>query len=591
MPRLKAISWVTFAFLALVTNTVGLAQTHSVDQLIEALGSDDAAAQVKAADDLAHLGAKAAPAVPALTQALTSSNADLRGEAAVALGAIGAPAEGAAAALTKSLTDDDAAVRARAAWALGHLGDKSNAIAEALIAAALDTDAGVRRQVGDALHKMQLPREMTLPLWVKTLKSAPADEIVPALMTLAEHGEDAVPALKEALNHEDAAFWATLIAAELGAKAKALTPELTHALSYDDPETRMNALIALGEIGPAASAAQDTIVNLLETEKFDNVRYAAAFALTEIADMQNVSDQTKMELNKLLQSDDTGLKSIAARGVLKVDPQGPMSDQARTAVVAALGSDNSDIRHLAVRTLAEMDPSKQANPEVVEAFLAVMQDASPHVVGEVIGALASQGKRAVPRVVNGLQNEKTRPYAIKIATLLGPDAAEATPALIETLANSSNADEKRELQFALGAIGPAAQGAVPELTKSLSSDTPEIRYSAAYALAQIGPDAKTANASLVELVKSEDEFDKLAGIWALLKINPNNERVEAVAVPRLTKALTDHRSHIRMEAANALGEIGAEAKSATTALQQTTQDQDPNVADAAKAALAKIQGQ
>ena len=75
MPRLKAISWVTFSFLALVTNTVGLAQTHSVDQLIEALGSDDAAAQVKAADDLAHLGAKAAPAVPALTQALTSSNA------------------------------------------------------------------------------------------------------------------------------------------------------------------------------------------------------------------------------------------------------------------------------------------------------------------------------------------------------------------------------------------------------------------------------------------------------------------------------------------------------------------------------------
>ena len=40
----------------------------------------------------------------------------------------------------------------------------------------------------------------------------------------------------------------------------------------------------------------------------------------------------------------------------------------------------------------------------------------------------------------------------------------------------------------------------------------------------------------------------------------------------------------------ALGDIGAEAKSATAALQEATQDQDPNVADAAKAALAKIQG-
>ena len=84
---------------------------------------------------------------------------------------------------------------------------------------------------------------------------------------------------------------------------------------------------------------------------------------------------------------------------------------------------------------------------------------------------------------------------------------------------------------------------------------------------------------------------KLAGLWALLKINPNDVRVEAVAVPRLTKALTDHRSHIRMEAANALGNIGAEAKPATAALQQATQDQDPHVADAAKAALAKIQAQ
>ena len=350
--------------------------------------------------------------------------------------------------------------------------------------------------------------------------------------------------------------------------------------------------MALGEIGPGAAAATNEIITHLQSEDSDNVRYAAAFALGAIETRKTASPAAKAALEKLLDTPDLGLGSIAARGLLLNHLDDDDDEKAIKVTVQALGSDDPNIRHLAVRTLAEMTPrGSEPSPEVVDAFVRVMSDSSPHVVGEVIGALAAQGKSATPRVIRGLGNKELRPYAVQVAILLGPDAADAVPALLNAWGDTqANDGLKQEIQFALGAIGPASKPAIPKLIESLSSKSPEVRYSACYALGRIGPAAKAAVPKLKALLGARDEFDRLAGVWALIRVEPGNSEIQALAIPLLTKTLKDPRGHLRIKAADSLGHIGAAAKAALPALKAASKDSDPNVAEAAKAAIRYISG-
>ena len=101
-------------------------------------------------------------------------------------------------------------------------------------------------------------------------------------------------------------------------------------------------------------------------------------------------------------------------------------------LLEALKSDNEHIRQLVIRTLSELPtPAEGPRPEVLDAFVAAMEDAEPEVVGEVMAALAARGKAALPGILRGLANDKARPYAVRVAALLGPDAEPALPALLE----------------------------------------------------------------------------------------------------------------------------------------------------------------
>jgi HEAT repeat protein len=352
----------------------------------------------------------------------------------------------------------------------------------------------------------------------------------------------------------------------------------------------MHALFALGEIGPSASSATATIVSLLDDEEFESVKYAAAFALSEI----DKSDQAKGALAKLLDSGDIGLACIAGRGLLQMDPMGPYEEKAEKAVIAALNSKDEDIRHLAVRTLAETSPSERpAKPAIVDAFVAAMADADPVVIEEVIDALAAQGEYAVERIARGLANEKLRPIAVQIAIRMGPKAKAAVPALIEAMETTKDDPLlRREVHFALAAIGPDAAAAVPQLTKALDDEIPEIRTSACYALGSIGPQAESCVQAISKLYASDkdDDFQRLSCLWALAHIFPDNERIQRRAIPVFTQALSDSREHIRAEMATALGDIGPAAKSALPALKKATEDEFAEVRAAAKAAIKKIGG-
>ena len=76
---------------------------------------------------------------------------------------------------------------------------------------------------------------------------------------LAEKGETAVPLLCELLKHDAACYWACLVLADIGPNAKDAVPVLQELLKHKHPEVRIQALVALGKIGPAVKSAAPAV--------------------------------------------------------------------------------------------------------------------------------------------------------------------------------------------------------------------------------------------------------------------------------------------------------------------------------------------
>lgn len=99
----------------------GKAAFDALPGLLRALKQGDARTRARAADDLGHLGAKAAPAVPALMDALGDRGPRVRASAGLALGNIGTAHRSVVPLLTKALKDASEDVRYAAALALSRI--------------------------------------------------------------------------------------------------------------------------------------------------------------------------------------------------------------------------------------------------------------------------------------------------------------------------------------------------------------------------------------------------------------------------------------------------------------------------------------
>jgi HEAT repeat protein len=123
---------------------------------------------------------------------------------------------------------------------------------------------------------------------------------------------------------------------------------------------------------------------------------------------------------------------------------------------------------------------------------------------------------------------------------------------------------------------------VPGLIAKLSSKDFHIRYCAAEALIKRGPEAESAMPVMLELYGKGD--DTMEGpIVDLAK------SAGSAVVPHLAAGLDHSNPKVRQKAADALGEIGGDAKPATEKLIRTLRDPDPSVAIFSALALRKIE--
>lgn len=555
------------------------------EALCTQLKAADPAVRMDACRKLADLGVQAEGAIPQLIESLRSPVADEQHLAALALASMGEASAPAVPTLIESLSAKADGVRAAAAYALGKIGPAAREATTALAAASSDEDLSVQHQVWSALQNIDPPQEIALPLYAGALGTASPTDAAVLVDALADSGAVAVPLLVKALENKDAAYWASLAVERIGPAAAPAVPALGKVLTCDEPETRMQALIALAAIGEPAQALAQTISDIAKQDAWISVRYAATFALGASGD-KTIGLPT---LASLLDDQDEFLRVTAASSYVRLADGAASADldKAVAVITAGVASPQLHVRAVAIRALADPElPAELVQSSVKNALLGI-DDLEKRL--EIVDALASLGARVVPHCVESLQNKSPLRYeALQLLIQLGPEAAPAAKALTATLADPQ-AEMRREALFALGAIGASAAPAVDKIAAMLGDRDADVRHAACYALGEIGPAAKNALPQLKKAMESDDSFLQIAAILAGLKITAQDAEFAKQVVPRLIKGLTDEREHIQIECACVLGDLGHVAQPAVAALQETLhQNSSPDVRAAARAALEQI---
>jgi FG-GAP-like repeat/HEAT repeats len=187
-----------------------------------------------------------------------------------------------------------------------------------------------------------------------------------------------------------------------------------------------------------------------------------------------------------------------------------------------------------------------------------------------------------------------RYQAIDAVGRIGPDAAEAVPALATILQNAPKRGHRINASLALTKMAPATRAAVPALAGALNDEEPLVRMNAALALFRLGAEARPAVPALLEALRDKKNQMYPGGfalsIQEMLMLAVGRASAgSAVAVPVLTEGLRSTQGiGVRLAAARALGEVGPEARSAEPLLRELLREELPDFREAAEEALHKL---
>ncbi len=388
--------------------------------------------KVKALDEMAALGPKAAENIKLIEGGLKDQSPVVRAHATLALGAIGPAAKDSVSALTEMLKDPDAAVRRSALHAL------------------------------KAIHPGP---KLMVPLCSKMIEDA--DPMIRAriLNTIAAGGKDSVPGLIAALKGEKACFWSLVVLQDIGPDAgEEAVRAIVDVLKKDKrPEIRLQAVLTLGALGKAGESALPELAKLLNDE---HAGIAATFVMGELGQIPKDAEATVRANAK---SDNAMLSSTSMWALARVHPEDKAIRIETTEKLAARLKDKDPfVRAAAAKMLVALPPAPEITAQIMQVMQKAMKDADESTIHNALGAFVAFGAPAVPMLTNGLKVHGT--HCAEIAYSLGRIGAAAAPATSELakLVEDKNSRIAQEAIIALGKIGPDAKEAVPALVKALS---------------------------------------------------------------------------------------------------------------------------
>jgi HEAT repeat protein len=242
-------------------------------------------------------------------------------------------------------------------------------------------------------------------------------------------------------------------------------------------------------------------------------------------------------------------------------------------LVEALEDESTAVRNASLKALTEA----QLAPSIVPALIKSLASSNPEIrfrTAEILGRLGAAAEPAIPALI-----------AMLAEPLEGNKDKDGAPMAVDW-------DPVCGAAIALGQIG-AGKPAVASLTAMLSSKDAERASSAAAGLARMGPAAVKALPALItayERVLRSDQHVIGQGALALAlgAIGPRSPAaIEVLTI--LTRALDSKDQWVRINAVEALGNFGPDAKAVTARLREFEQSPVRELRDAARKSLALIE--
>jgi HEAT repeat protein len=147
---------------------------------------------------------------------------------------------------------------------------------------------------------------------------------------------------------------------------------------------------------------------------------------------------------------------------------------------------------------------------------------------EALGEMGKVAEPALPALLESLSSNKPRSeeewFKVRVAEAIwriNPKADAVLPTLVRELHGRAH----REAFEALGTLGTAARGAIPELLAALQGEDHDARKSAAIALENVGSDARQAVPALIKALGDDFISVRLSAAEALTRIDPPNPQL------------------------------------------------------------------
>lgn len=559
--------------------------------------------------------------LPALIEMLQSDQPVVRQLGATGIGFVGTDAAEAAAELVSLLDDEDEQVRLAAAWALGRFGDitlsplfasltqdepllytallcgyNQSASPPAILVPSIvdyiqgDTISGLSYWDGQIIAKLieftsrarksELEPAAALLAGVADLESSgkyytdETDLLFAVARQLSLLGDDAVPALLDGLNHDNADVRAVSVRAlgGMGADSLVFLPRFIGLLGDESYFVQWNCAGAIGSLGPAAvSAAPGLLADVTPSEDFAE-RWPVSGSLAGIG-----APAVPSLVGVLLDDPDEERRHSAARAL---ELMGPSGREALPALLDAMQNDGLLVGEQAARAVAAI---AILDTDAVAALIEMLESGS--LGGRAVAALALGEMRppavqAVPALARAVNdpNAGVRSKAVLALSKLAPPDQSAIDALLGALADP-------QLRFlASSALLSIGGEAVPALTAALSNENASIRLAAAGILGDLGTEAAESIPALADCLSDDDVLVRQRAAQSMGRIGGSPE----VAVPALLAACRGDDYVLIVQSIEALGNYGENATEAIPLLSSMLALDDVLIQQAAAAALGKI---
>jgi HEAT repeat protein len=587
MRLLPTVSLVT---LLLLSPHLAIAEDdQEVAEARKNLADSNPAVRVKAAQALARLGPKAAPAAGDLVKAAREKDFAVRFAALQALRAIGADA---VPALAEGLKDSDDYLRRMILPMLQRHADKAAAAVPALALLIRDADPSTRNQAiqiiartGDegvkALAALLKDKDEALrtvvvyalgyakpsaELWAAA-KLASKDPAVnvrqQGLNILARQGTDAVPLLVGALSDESLQIRLAVIGSlgNLRQSAKAAVPDLEKMLDDKVPPIRQATLSALTNIGPRT----ETLARLMPLlDDPDPTTRNAVLGLLIAGGKDGLP-----HLEKVMKSRNVSVRLLLAENL------GRLGAPSLPLLTATLKDQSADVRAAAADGLGQLG---QAARESTKELHDLLKDDDRTVRVAAAGALLrveeKPGLLLLP-LLEGLEDddftvrEKAERTLGTVRGLIGGD-------LLKLLTDKDPV-RRRQATLALTTVSFGSADFIAALMEAFKDESEPVRRNAEIALGKIGLPAANA---LGEALKSNDDRTRIHAATAFAHFQNAPQGIPGIT---LNEALKDKNPMVRVQSARAL-----RATASDTVLDVLIESAKNDKAEVRRAALAGL---